>query len=70
MAVVTAANIMAVVTAANIMAASIMVAANIMAAFITVAANIMGMGTMVIGITVIGTRAMAATGTVAGTLMA
>ena len=46
------------------------VAANIMATFTTVAANIMGMGTMVVGITVIGTRAMAAIGTVAGTIMA
>jgi hypothetical protein len=56
--------------AANIMATFTTVAANIMAAFITVAANIMGMGTMVVGITVVGTRAMAATGTVAGTSMA
>jgi hypothetical protein len=47
-----------------------MAAANIMAAFITVAPSIMGMGTMVVGITVIGTRAMAAIGTVAGTIMA
>jgi hypothetical protein len=56
--------------AANIMATFTTVSANIMAAFITVAANIMGMGTMVVGITVVGTRAMAATGTVAGTSMA
>ena len=41
-----------------------------MATFTTVAANIMDMGTMVVGITVVGTRAMAATGTVAGTIMA
>ena len=41
-----------------------------MAAFIMVAASIMGMGTMVVGATVIGTPEMAATGTVAGTLMA
>ena len=61
---------MAVVTAANIMAAVIMAAANIMASSIMVAANIMGMGTMVVGITVIGTQGMAATGTVAGTIMA
>ena len=56
--------------AANIMGAVIMVAANIMATSITVAANTMGMDTMVVGITVVGTRAMAATGTVVGTIMA
>ena len=59
-----------IMVAANIMATLTTVAANIMAASIMVAANIMGMGTMVVGITVIGTQAMAATGTVAGTIMA
>jgi hypothetical protein len=52
------------------MAAANIMAAVIMATFTTVAANIMGMGTMVVGITVIGTPAMAVTGTVAGTIMA
>ena len=59
-----------IMVAANIMATCITVAANIMATCITVAANTMGMGTMVVGITVIGTPAMAVTGTVAGTIMA
>ena len=37
---------------------------------VNIMAEGMGMGTMVVGITVIGTLAMAATGTVAGTIMA
>ena len=68
------------VAVANITAGMVedIMVANIMVAYITEAdimvANIMaegmGMGTMVVGITVIGTLAMAATGTVAGMTMA
>ena len=80
MAVAMAAGITGVAVVANItagMVEDIMVAvANITAGMVEdiMVANIMaegmGMGTMVVGITVIGTLAMAATGTVAGMTMA